>query len=182
MRKVILQMYTSIDGFVAGPNGELDWMFANIGGESESPAAKLLDSSDLILLGRGMSKGFLDYWPNDKTEFGAKINAMPKVIFSKTQKETEYENVTIAGDIEEEIKKQKSNDGKNLILYGGCNLVTSFAKLGMIDEYYLMTVPVILGNGLHLFKGIDMKVLKLVESKASPSGVIVNHYEKKELR
>jgi dihydrofolate reductase len=179
MRKVILQMYTSIDGFVAGPNGELDWMFANIGTESESPAAELLDSSDLILLGRGMAKGFLDYWPNDKTEFGAKINATPKIVFSKTVKEMQYPDVTMASDISQEIKNQKAKDGKNLILYGGCGLVTSFARLGLIDEYYLMTVPVILGNGLHLFEGIDMKVLKLVKSKAAPSGVIVNHYEKK---
>lgn len=177
MRKVILQMYTSIDGFVAGPNGELDWMFANIGGESESPADRLLDSSDLILLGRGMSKGFLDYWPNDKTEFGARINQLPKIIFSKTLQKVEWENVTISNDIEKEITKQKKQEGKNLILYGGCGLVTSFAKLGLIDEYYLMTVPVLLGNGLHLFKGIDMKVLKLVKSNASASGVIVNHYE-----
>ena len=181
MRKVILQMYTSIDGFVAGPNGELDWMFENTGTESESPADRLLDSSDLILLGRGMAKGFLDYWPNDKSEFGAKINALPKVIFSRTMKETdlEWDNVTIAGDIKEKIEEEQGKPGKNLILYGGCKLVTSFAKLGLIDEYYLMTVPVILGKGLHLFEGIDMKVIKLVESKASPAGVIVNHYEKK---
>ena len=179
MRKVILQMYTSIDGFVAGPNGELDWMFANIGTESESPADELLNSSDLILLGRGMAKGFLDYWPNDKTEFGEKINTLPKIVFSKTLTSMEYPNVTVASNIEEKIQEEKGKPGKNLILYGGCGLVTSFAKLGLIDEYYLMTVPVILGNGLHLFEGIDMKVLKLVTSKASPSGVIVNHYEKK---
>ncbi|MBS1492372.1 MAG: dihydrofolate reductase family protein [Bacteroidetes bacterium] len=179
MRKVILQMYTSIDGYVAGPNGELDWMFANVGTESGSPAAELLDSSDLILLGRGMAKGFLDYWPNDTSEFAEKINALPKIVFSKTLTSMEYPDVTVSANIEEEIKKQKAKDGKNLILYGGCGLVTSFAKAGLIDEYYLMTVPVILGNGLHLFKGIDMKVLKLVKSKASPSGVIVNHYEKK---
>lgn len=179
MRKVILQMYTSMDGFVAGPNGELDWMFANVGAESESPADELLNSSDLILLGRGMSKGFLDYWPNDKTEFGAKINAMPKVVFSKTLTSMDYPDVTVEADIEKKIKEEKGKPGKNLILYGGCGLVTSFAKSDLIDEYYLMTVPVILGNGLHLFKGIDMKVLKLVKSKAAPSGVIINHYEKK---
>lgn len=178
MRKVVLQMYTSIDGFVAGPNGELDWMFANIGTESESPAEELLDSSDLILLGRGMAKGFLDYWPNDKTEFAAKINALSKIVFSKTVKYMDYPDVTIASDIPKKIEEEKSKPGKNLILYGGCGLVTSFAKLGLIDEYYLMTVPVILGNGLHLFEGIDMKVLKLVNSKASRSGVVVNHYEK----
>jgi dihydrofolate reductase len=179
MRKVILQMYTSIDGYVAGPNGELDWMFANIGGESESPADELLNSSDLILLGRGMAKGFLDYWPNDKTEFGAKINTLPKIVFSKTITSMDYPNVTVVADIVEEIKNQKSQEGKNLILYGGCGLVTSFAKLGLIDEYHLMTIPVILGSGLHLFEGVKQIDLKLVSSKVSSTGIIVNHYEPK---
>lgn len=179
MTKVILQMYTSMDGYVAGPNGEMDWIFSNTGNESESPAGRLLDSSDLILLGRGMAKGFLDYWPNDTSEFGAKINVLPKIVFSKTISSMEYPNVTVASDIEGEIKKQKSKEGKNLILYGGSGLVTSFAKLGLIDEYHLMTIPVILGSGLHLFEGVKQIDLKLVNSKASSTGVIVNHYEKK---
>ena len=175
-------MYTSMDGYVAGPNGELDWMFENIGTESESPAEKLLvGASDLILLGRGMSKEFLDYWPKDTSDFAAEINRLPKVIFSRTMKESEleWENVTIASNIEEKIREEKGKPGKNLILYGGCGLVTSFAKLDLIDEYYLMTVPVILGEGKHLFEGVNKKVLKLVESKAAPSGVIINHYTKK---
>lgn len=172
-------MYTSMDGYIAGPNGEMDWIFSNTGNESGSPADRLLESSDLILLGRGMAKGFLDYWPNDKTEFGAKINQLPKIIFSKTVLSTEYPNVTIAVDIEEEVNKQKAKEGKNLILYGGCGLVTSFAKLGLIDEYYLMTVPVILGSGLHLFEGVNQINLKLISSNASSTGVIVNHYEPK---
>lgn len=179
MRKVILQMYTSLDGFVAGPNHEMDWIFSNIGNETDSPAMGLLDSSDVILLGRGMAKGFLDYWPNDKTEFADKINALPKIVFSQTINEMPYEKVTVASNIEEEIKKQKSLPGKNLILYGGCGLVTSFAKLGLIDEYHLMIVPVILGKGLHLFDGCDRINLKLISSKVSSTGIIINHYEPK---
>lgn len=172
-------MYTSLDGFVAGPNHEMDWIFSNVGDESDSPAARLLDSSDVILLGRGMAQGFLDYWPNDKTEFADKINALPKIVFSKSVKEMPYENVTVANDIGEEIKKQKSQSGKNLMLYGGCGLATSFAKLGLIDEYHLMTVPVILGKGLHLFDGCDRINLKLISTKASSTGIIINHYEPK---
>ncbi len=91
----------------------------------------------------------------------------------------EWKNVTIANDIEKKVREEKGRPGKNLILYGGCGLVTSFAKLDLIDEYYLMTVPVILGEGKHLFEGVNKKVLKLVESKASVSGVIINHYQRK---
>ena len=128
-----------------------------------------------------MSKEFLDYWPKDTSKFGDEINRLPKVIFSTTMKESDLQwpNVTIASDIKEKIKEEKGKPGKNLILYGGCGLVTSFAKLDLIDEYYLMTVPVILGEGKHLFEGVNKKVLKLVESKAAKSGVIINHYQRK---
>ncbi|MBS1492373.1 MAG: dihydrofolate reductase family protein [Bacteroidetes bacterium] len=181
MRKVILQMNTSMDGYVAGPNGELDWMLENSGEEGFKMAEKLLEESDLILLGRGMSKEFLDYWPKETSNFAKRINSLPKVIFSRTMKESDivWDNVTISKDIAEKIKEEKAKPGKNIILYGGCGLATSFAKLGIVDDYYLSTVPVILGKGKHLFDGMDMKVLKLIESTPTPSGEIINHYEPK---
>lgn len=181
MRKVILQMNTSIDGYVAKQDGNIDWIFENSGEEGFKLAEKLLEGSDLILIGRGMSKEFLDYWPKQTSDFANRINSLPKVIFSRTMKESDlvWENVTIAKDIEEKIKEEKGKPGKNIILYGGCGLATSFAKLGVIDEYYLPTVPVILGGGMHLFEGVDMKVLKLIESTPTPSGEIINHYQTK---
>jgi len=181
MRKVILQMNISMDGYVAGPNGEMDWIFENSGEQGYELAQKLLADSDLILIGRGMSKEFLDYWPQQTSDFAKRINSLPKVIFSRTMQESEavWENVTIARDIKEKIEEEKSKPGKNIILYGGCGLATSFAKLGVIDEYYLSSIPVILGGGKHLFGGIDMKVLKLIESIPTPSGEIINHYESK---
>lgn len=179
MRKVILQMSRGMDGYVADKNGKLDWVFEHSTEESRNYISGLLNSSDTILLGRGMAKGFLDYWPNDTTEFGAKINSLPRIVFSKTIKEMPYENVTVANDIGEEIKKQKSRPGKNLILYGGCGLATSFAELGMIDEYHLIIAPVILGGGLRLFENIPQKNLKLINSVSTPKGILINHYQQK---
>ncbi len=174
-------MNISMDGYVSGPNGEQDWIFENSGEEGFKLAEKILADSDLILIGRGMSKEFLDYWPKETLDFANRINSLPKVIFSRTMKESDltWDKVTIAKDIEKKIKEEKSKPGKNLILYGGCGLATSFAKLGLIDEYCLSTIPVILGGGKHLFQGIDMKVLKLLESIPTPSGEIINHYEPK---
>ena len=81
MRKVILQMNMSLDGMIAGPNGEMDWMLWN--DELDKFAEEILDSSDTILLGRKTAKEFLDYWPEDKSEFARKINEYPKIVFSK---------------------------------------------------------------------------------------------------
>lgn len=174
-------MNMSIDGYISGPNGEMNWIFENSGEEGYKLAQKLLEGCDTIFIGRGMSEEFLNYWPKETSDFAQRINSLPKVIFSKTMKESElqWRNVTLASDIEKKIHEEKGKPGKNIILYGGCGLATSFAKLGLIDEYYLSTIPVILGGGKHLFEGVNMKVLKLVESAPTPSGEIINHYELK---
>ncbi len=176
LRKVILQMYISLDGYVAGPKGEMDWIFSNE--EANDYAPMLLESSDLILIGRGMSKEFMDYWPNDKSEFGAKINATPKLIFSKTVKESQWHDARMISDPETEIKKQKALPGKNMILYGGARLAGSFSKLDLIDEYHIMIAPVILGEGLHLFKDVTRVDLELIKTRKA-GGVVINHYEPK---
>jgi dihydrofolate reductase len=179
MRKVILQIYTSLDGFVCGPNDEMDWIFKVADDVTGSHADKLLNEVDVILLGRGMSKGFLDYWPKDTSDFAKKINALPKIVFSKTLKEMDYPDVTVSNDISGEIAKLKSQPGKNIILYGGAEMAQTFSNLGLIDEYHIMIAPVLIGEGKPLFKGgKQMQELKLVETKTGSRGVVVLHYEK----
>ena len=179
MRKVILQMWMTLDGLVAGPNGDLDWIFSGPSDKTtQDYAYDLLNKSDQILLGRGMSKEFLDYWPKDKTEFGAIINKLPKIVFSKTPHKVEWPNVTIAKDIASEISRLKSQPGKNLILYGGAGLVQSFINLKLIDEYHLMVAPIILGKGLPLFANMHSSTkLNLVKTTNSKSGAVILHYE-----
>jgi dihydrofolate reductase len=188
MRKVLLQMYVTLDGFVAGPNGEMDWIFSAAGEESGKAADQLLDSADVILLGRVMSKEFLDYWPEaeknptlEKTlvSFAKKINARPKIIFSKTMDTITWPNVTVMkAHIAEEIAKLKEEPGKNLILYGGAGLAQTFMNLDLIDDYYLFVAPIALGKGLSLFDGLKNRLpLKLVDSKTTKSGVSINHYQ-----
>jgi dihydrofolate reductase len=188
MRKVILQMYVTLDGFIAGPNGEMDWIFSAAGEESGKAADQLLDSVDVILLGRVMSKEFLDYWPEaeknpalDKSlvSFAKKINARPKIIFSKTMDTITWPNVRVVkAHIAEEIAKMKEEPGKNLILYGGAGLAQTFMNLDLIDDYHLFVAPIALGKGLSLFDGLKNRLpLKLVDSKTTKSGVSINHYQ-----
>ena len=180
MRKVVLQMSMTLDGYVADPNGKMDWVFSSSTKTTRDYIDNLLNGADHILLGRGMAPGFLDYWPKDTTEFGAKINRLPSTIFSKTLDKVEWPNVTVVKDIASEISRLKSEPGKNLILYGGASLVQSFINLNLIDEYHLLVAPLILGKGLSLFANIQSeRKLKLVKTTTSKLGVVVFHYEPK---
>jgi dihydrofolate reductase len=173
-------MSMTLDGFVADQNGKMDWIFSSSTQTTRDYIDDLLNKADHILLGRGMSAGFLDYWPTDKTEFGAKINRLPSTVFSKTLDKVEWPNVTVAKDIASEIARLKSEPGKNLILYGGASLVQSFINLNLIDEYHLLVGPLILGKGLSLFANIQSeRKLNLVKTTTSETGVVVFHYEPK---
>ena len=177
MRKVILQMNMSLDGMIAGPNGEMDWMLWN--DELDKFAEEILDSSDTILLGRKTAKEFLDYWPEDKSEFARKINEYPKIVFSKTMTsiESKSTNVSIINDnILEEVTKMKEQPGKNIVLYGGAGIVQSLAKLDLIDEYRLVLNPVVLGSGTPLFKNDKFK-LKLLKTEMTKIGCVILYYE-----
>ena len=177
MRKVILQMNMSLDGMIAGPNGEMDWMLWN--DELDKFAEEILSSSDTILLGRKTAKEFLDYWPDDKSEFARKINEYPKIVFSKTMTsiESKSTNVSIINDnILEEVTKLKEQTGKNIVLYGGAGIVQSLAKLDLIDEYRLVLNPVVLGSGTPLFKNEKLK-LKLLKTEMTKIGCVILYYE-----
>ncbi len=178
-RKLILQMYMTLDGFVAGPKGELDWIFNLSDTECMKFADDLLNSSDVILLGRVLAQEFLEYWPGETNEFAQKINNLPKIVFSKSLDtiETKSKNVRLVKDVAEEIKRLKNEPGKNLILYGGASIVQTFIKLDLIDEYNLFIAPVILGNGLALFNNLDERLnLNLLKSKATDTGVVILSY------
>lgn len=177
MRKVIFQINVSLDGFITGPDGAMDWFVWD--DELSKRATDILDSGDIILLGRVLADEFLRYWPNDTTEFAGKINRLPKIVFSTTLDKVEYPNVTLVKEnVAEEVMKLKQQPGKNIVLYGGAGLAQTFMRLNLIDEYHLFVNPVILGSGLHLYMGLDEKLnLKLIHSKTTPSGVTILCYE-----
>lgn len=181
MRKLKLQMQITLDGFVAGPNGELDWMSFSTDEKSAKRINELTDSSDTILMGRKMTDGFINYWSkaaekpeSEEYTFAKKMIDIPKVVFSKTVTESKWINTTVVnGDLADEIEKLKKQDGKDIIVYGGANFVRSLIKNNLIDEYHLFVNPVAIGKGMSIFNDLtEKRNLELIKIDSFPSGEV----------
>jgi dihydrofolate reductase len=186
MRKVVAFVHLSLDGFAAGPNGELDWI--SYDNELEKYAEGIVNTVGAALYGRVTYKGMESYWPtvltdpsNSKHDIDHAhwIEEIPKVVFSRTLETTEWNNTTlIKADIAEEVAKLKEQPGKDLVIFGSPGLTQAFLQLDLVDEYRLTVNPVVLGKGMPLFKGINDSIkLKLLETRTFKSGVLGLHYE-----
>ena len=182
MRKLKLQMQATVDGYVAGPEGQLDWMTFDMDPKLLAFITHLTDTSDTILLGRKMTDGFVKYWEQVVTQkessehvFAQKMVDIPKVVFSKTISRVEGRNVRVEnGDLVGAVNQLKSRPGKDIVVYGGATFVSSLIEHGLIDELNLFVNPVAIGSGMRIFKG--KKPLKLAASTAYPCGIVVNSY------
>ena len=188
MRKLKLQVQITVDGFVAGPNGELDWMTFGTDDRLWSVINDLTDSSNTILMGRKMTDGFINYWTSvlekpdsPEYDFAQKMVNIPKVVFSKTVKESKWINTTVAnGDLVEEVEKLKNKEGKDIIVYGGAGFVTSLINNNLIDEYHLFVNPVAIGKGLTIFSGSEGKRnLQLIKAETYSCGEVELCYKPK---
>lgn len=189
MRKLKLQMQMSLDGYVARPNGELDWMTWDEDDNLKQFINSMIDSSDTILLGRKMTDEFVSYWENvvnnqpDSPEFSfaKKMVNTPKVVFTKTLDRSTWNNTTLAkGDLTEEIANLKKQHGKDIIVYGGAGFVSSLIKEGLIDEYHLFVNPTAIGNGMPIFKSLDRtQKFSVIQSKFYSCGITVLSYKPK---
>jgi len=188
MRKLKLQMSTTLDGFVAGPNGELDWMNSDIAMEDDKllqDMNSLIDSSDTILMGRKMTDEFVNYWTevteNPKSRdyaFAKKMVDTPKIVFTKTLDESRWPNTVLAkGDIVEEVNKLKNRPGKDLLVYGGAGFVSSLIKHNLIDEYHFLVNPVAIGKGMTIFSEVGRYVkLKQIDATPYECGITIHNY------
>jgi dihydrofolate reductase len=186
MRKVILSNEVTLDGFFAGPNGELDWQIVDE--ESHQYAIDLLSHVDALLFGRVTYQLMADYWPAAATnpstsksdlEIADKMNNLPKIVFSKTLQQVEWNNSRLVKDnIAQEISKMKQQSGKDMVIFGSGSIVPTFMQYGLIDEYRIIVNPVVLGNGKPLFKGVnDKHNLKLLKTRLFDSGIVILFYE-----
>ena len=176
-------MQMSVDGFVAGPEGQLDWMTWNLDDRLNSFIHDLTDSIDTILLGRKMTDAFNAHWeaivnkPEDKSQLIAKkmVDAT-KIVFSKSQKTISGINTSITNEnLSDAVNKLKTQTGKDIIVYGGAEFVSSLIKENLIDELNLFINPTAVGNGLRIF--FDRTKLQLVKSQPYECGVVVNTYK-----
>lgn len=186
MRKVILLVHTSLDGFCAGPKGEMDWITVN--DEIFEAVGHITDDADTALYGRttyGMMEG---YWPTAASRPNATqhdvqhsnwYNAATKVVFSTTMAGSNRPDThVISNNIPQAIAHIKKQPGKNLLLIGSISIAQYFTAHQLIDEYWINVNPVILGGGLPLFKSPAQRIgLRLLEAKPDKSGVVTLRYE-----
>ena len=187
MRNLIFFMHTSLDGFVAGLNGEMDW----IKGDEEmfDFVATMTEQADTALYGRVTYEMMQSYWPKageqpnaskHDIEHSTWYNRVSKVVLSRTMKETGLQNTTVINDqLSEKINSIKHRGDKNILIFGSPRASQSLLNQGLIDEFWLFVNPIILGQGMPLFKNITGTTkLKFVESKTFTCGVIALHYAK----
>lgn len=186
MRKLKLQVQMTVDGFISGMNNDMNWMTFNWSDDIKRYVDELTKSVDTILLGKNLAMGFIPHWAavamdkdNPEQEAGITYTQTPKIVFSKTLVKSEWENTEVEnGDFIEKIKALKNQPGKDLIVYGGGEFVSSLIKEKLIDELHLFVNPSILGKGMPIFQDVDaMQKLSLVSSKHFDCGIIVLVYK-----
>jgi dihydrofolate reductase len=186
VRKVIFLIHMSLDGFVAGPKGEMDWIVYN--DELEKYSHDLHSSTDAAIYGRVTYQMMESYWPTVLTDPSATGGALDharwldkatKIVVSRTLDSVQWKNtVLIRDNIGQEMAKIKRQPGKDLWLLGSPTLAQAFMKHDLIDEYRINVNPVVLGNGKPLFGGLDKPLnLKLLEARTFTVGVVALRYE-----
>jgi len=189
MRKIIAALQTSVDGFIEGPNGELDWAMAE-DEETWRDLFDMLESVDACILGRVMYLDYEQCWlailanpggilplsgmvaTKNEIAYARWADKIPHVVLSKTLDNVAWKTTRIVRDAEE-IRKMKQQPGKDMYVVGGATLVSSLMNLGLIDELRLMVNPLVLGGGKALFKDVKKRhALKLVRAKPLTSGKV----------
>ncbi len=194
MRKLIMKMSITIDGFVAGLNGKADWIFRSSDETSRAWSLERSYDASLIIMGRKSFESMAPYWPTAAGPFATPMNEIPKAVFTKSgYKRLNVEPNTklspaaaswaeakiFDGDLAEVIKELKSEAGKPIMALGGAGFMRSLIATGLIDEYHLNMHPVVLGAGMPIFSSVELPMdLKLIEAKSFPGGIVAHVYSK----
>jgi dihydrofolate reductase len=183
MRKIIWLVDMSLDGFMSGAKGELDWAAAQMDDELWDGVNDLLTRVDAALFGRVTYQDFERYWPGvrgnparpkNEHDFSRWIEKTPKIVASRTVCKLEWENSKLlGGDVADGILRTKKQSGKDLLMFGSCGFASCLLQAGLIDELQIRIHPVILGEGWVLFKeGNTRQKLKIERSKMLKSGLV----------
>jgi dihydrofolate reductase len=194
MRKLILKMNVSLDGFVGGPKGEIDWIFRNHD-DAKTWLVDTLWRAGVHIMGSRTYADMAAYWPSSTDVLAAPMNEIPKVVFSRTGKAATtraledasraapIENTgaswaqprIASGDLAEEIARLKHEPGKDIVAHGGAGFARSLVASGLIDEYQLIVHPVALGRGLSLFSDLPKPLpLTTVSTTSLPGGALAH--------
>jgi dihydrofolate reductase len=196
-RKLVLKMSVSLDGFVCGPNGELDWIFRTRGADSTEWVLNTLHEAGVHIMGSRTYYDMAAFWPYSDSPLAPAMNDIPKVIFSRsgikdgTQVDRTpgvtptaavlqswAEPAVARGDLAEEVLRLKEQPGNIILAQGGARFAQSLVASGLIDEYRMVIHPVVLGRGQPLFSGLRSPVdLRLISATPFSSGVVAAVYQ-----
>jgi len=149
-------MIVSLDGYIAGPNGELDW-FDGPNPQFDRYCDEMIDGVDTAIYGRRSYEQMVAYWPRADGAFARKINALPKLVLSRTLEQATWSHTRVVRDVDQ-IAALKREEGKPIVAWAGASLVASLEDAGLVDEYRLVVQPVLLGGGTRLFRSRDRRV------------------------
>jgi dihydrofolate reductase len=178
MKKVILNLAVTLDGYIEGPNGEIDWCIM----DDDMNFEEFLSEIDTIFFGRISFDAWNKYQPGPDAGTAEKkmwdiFDSKRKVVFSNQSRHDDNAEF-ISSNLAEKVAEIKLQDGKDIWLFGGAKLVSSFIRLGLIDEYQLSVHPVALGRGKPLFENLEQRLeLKLIKSRQFRSGVVQLFYK-----
>jgi dihydrofolate reductase len=189
MRKIILEEWLSLDGFVADKNDQLDF-FTALGKEankySDEEQLKFMDGIDTILLGRKTYELFYQFWPTATTDMEViadRLNETKKIVFSNSIKKApwgKWPDAEIAnGSATDQVRKLKMQNGKDIVLWGSISLAQSLIKENLIDEYHIQLCPTVVGGGRPLFANDIYIKLDLFETRRYETGVVFLKYRPK---
>ena len=186
-------MSISVDGFVGGPNGEIDWLFRSMGDDGREWTEDLLGSAGLHALGRKSYSEMATFWPVSPMPMARQMNEIPKVVFSrsgqvatpeideakadKAARESWLNPIALGTDLVADIQRLKAEDGKPILAHGGAGFATSLIAANLVDVFHLVVHPDALGRGLSIFGGLERPLqLKLEDLKQFDTGVVVKTY------
>jgi dihydrofolate reductase len=184
MRKVILQMSVSLDGFVAATDGSHPWGYE---GENEALRRWKLDTlhnAGAHLMGRVSYQDMATVWPTSDSEYAVPMNDIPKIVFSKTLQTADWPESRIAsGDLADEIAQIKREPGNDVIAHGGADFARALCRLGLVDEYRLLIQPAALGTGMPLFTELrDPLALEVTDVQRFDTGTVLHVYRPRSTR
>ncbi|WP_033290622.1 dihydrofolate reductase family protein [Amycolatopsis jejuensis] len=183
MRRLILKMSMSLDGFVSGPHGEGEWTLRSRGEDSAAWVLDTLRQAGVHVMGSRMYRTVASYWSTSADPMAAPMNEIPKVVFTR---QTSFEPETAdgwasariaSGDLADEIQRLKAEPGNDILAHGGVEFARSLVQLGLVDEYRLAVHPIALGSGRPLFADLPQPLdLELVSTTSFEAGVVAQVY------
>jgi Dihydrofolate reductase len=188
MRRLVLSMFVSLDGYIEGPGGEFigpEWS-----ADLDAWTERMIERFDTLLYGRTAWQGMAEFWPQaeETAEIGPAqqsvarfMNGVRKIVFSRTLKSADaWANSSLAtAGIEETVAAERGKPGKDMVIFAGAKFAQTALRAGVVDEIWLLTVPMLFGGGTRLFDGgYEQQKLKLLEAKAMDTGAVFTRYEK----